>query len=165
MTSAPQAKRAVTRVLVLTSTFPRWAGDTEPRFVLDLCRHLAAAAVDVRVLAPHTAGAALEEALEGVHVRRFRYFFPALQSLAYSAASLQATCQPAATVAVAVLLRGGRAVRCAGRRASGRPMSFMRTGSSRKVSSRRSRAHTEYHCSARATAATSGRFRGQSSVD
>ena len=59
------------RLLVLTSTFPRWAGDSEPRFVLDLCRHLAESA-DVRVLAPHTPGAALDEVLEGERVRRFR---------------------------------------------------------------------------------------------
>lgn len=71
------------RILVLTSTFPRWAGDSEPRFVLDLCRHLAESA-DVRVLAPHTRGAAFEEVLEGVTVRRFRYFFTPWQSLAYS---------------------------------------------------------------------------------
>ena len=25
------------KLLVTASTFPRWAGDTEPRFVLDLC--------------------------------------------------------------------------------------------------------------------------------
>jgi glycosyltransferase involved in cell wall biosynthesis len=71
------------RLLVLTSTFPRWAGDSEPRFVLDLCRHLAESA-DVRVLAPHTPGAALDEVLEGVRVRRFRYFFTRCQSLAYA---------------------------------------------------------------------------------
>jgi glycosyltransferase involved in cell wall biosynthesis len=71
------------RVLVLTSTFPRWSGDSEPRFVLDLCRHLAGDA-EVRVLAPHTRGAAFEEILEGVEVRRFRYFFTRYQSLAYA---------------------------------------------------------------------------------
>jgi hypothetical protein len=29
-----------TRILVLTSTFPRWEGDIELRFVFDLCRGL-----------------------------------------------------------------------------------------------------------------------------
>jgi phosphatidyl-myo-inositol dimannoside synthase len=70
------------RVLVLTSTFPRWAGDTEPRFVLDLCRRLLAVA-DVLVIAPHAPGAAREEVLEGVAVRRFRYFWPRWQAVAY----------------------------------------------------------------------------------
>lgn len=70
------------RILVLTSTFPRGGEDTEPRFVLDLCREIAKAA-DVVVIAPHTAGAAIEEDLEGVRVRRFRYFISRWQSVAY----------------------------------------------------------------------------------
>lgn len=68
------------RVLVLSSTFPRWEDDTEPRFVLDLCRHLSDYA-DVRVLAPHTYGAALDEILENIPVRRFRYFVPSWQAV------------------------------------------------------------------------------------
>lgn len=69
-------------MLVLTSTFPRWVGDTEPRFVLDLCRHLSDDA-EIQVLAPHCPGAALEETIEGVRVQRFRYFVPGLQAVAY----------------------------------------------------------------------------------
>ena len=68
------------RVLVLTSTFPRWKDDTEPRFVLDLCRYLSEYA-EVRVLAPHAPGAALDEVLEHIQVRRFRYFVPAWQAV------------------------------------------------------------------------------------
>lgn len=71
------------RILVLTSTFPRWQGDTEPRFVLDLCRHLSDSA-DLLVLAPDTPGAAMTEVLEGVEVRRFRYFLRARQGVAYA---------------------------------------------------------------------------------
>ena len=70
------------RILVLTSTFPRWQGDTEPRFVLDLCRHLSDFA-DLLVLAPYTPGAARTETLEGIEVRRFRYFPRAWQGVAY----------------------------------------------------------------------------------
>ncbi len=69
-------------MLVLTSTFPRWLGDAEPRFVLDLCRHLAADA-EIRVLAPHSPGSAQEETMEGIRVQRFHYFVPAWQSVAY----------------------------------------------------------------------------------
>jgi hypothetical protein len=39
------------RVLVLTSTFPRWQGDSEPPFVFELSRRLAER-FDVVVLAP-----------------------------------------------------------------------------------------------------------------
>ncbi len=70
------------RILVLTSTFPRWQGDTEPRFVLDLCRHLSDFA-DILVLAPHTPGAASTEVLDGVQVRRYQYFLRAWQGVAY----------------------------------------------------------------------------------
>ena len=70
------------RILVLTSTFPRWEGDIEPRFVFDLCRFLSKI-YEVHVLAPHAAGARLQETLSGISVTRFRYFIPRLQSLAY----------------------------------------------------------------------------------
>jgi glycosyltransferase involved in cell wall biosynthesis len=79
-TAAPTTKRK--RILVLTSTFPRWPKDTEPRFVLDLCRELRNHA-EILVLAPHAVNAAREEVLEGVLVRRFRYFVPRWQSVAY----------------------------------------------------------------------------------
>jgi glycosyltransferase involved in cell wall biosynthesis len=69
-------------VLVLTSTYPRWSGDTEPRFVHDLCARLAGQ-YRVVVLAPHAAGAAREEALEGVEIHRFRYAPARLERLAY----------------------------------------------------------------------------------
>ncbi|HEX7063027.1 MAG TPA: glycosyltransferase family 4 protein, partial [Woeseiaceae bacterium] len=52
------------------------------RFVLDLCRYLSDHA-DIKVLAPHTAGAEPEEVVEGVRVRRFRYFIEPWQSIAY----------------------------------------------------------------------------------
>lgn len=61
------------RLLVTASTFPRWEGDTEPRFVLDLCKKLTAY-FEVTVLAPGAPGAAREEVLEGVHVVRYHYF-------------------------------------------------------------------------------------------
>lgn len=55
------------------STFPRWEGDTEPRFVLDLAKSLLPY-FDVTVLAPDCPGAAKRETLEGVHVIRYGYF-------------------------------------------------------------------------------------------
>lgn len=77
------------RILVLTSTFPRWAGDREPPFVFELSRRLAAAH-DVLVIAPHCPGAATEERLAGnVTVRRFRYAPEPLESLAYDGGILE----------------------------------------------------------------------------
>ncbi|MGB0713545.1 MAG: glycosyltransferase, partial [Gammaproteobacteria bacterium] len=76
------------KVLVLASTFPRWNGDRQPRFVLDLCKGLADR-FDILVLAPHAPGAALAETLEGIPVRRFRYWIPRWQSLAYGGGMLE----------------------------------------------------------------------------
>ena len=45
-----------TRLLVVTSTFPRWVGDHEPPFVYELCRRLGDTHA-VTVLAPHAPGA------------------------------------------------------------------------------------------------------------
>lgn len=61
------------KLLVTASTFPRWEGDTEPRFVLDLCAHMANA-FDVTVLVPAAPGAKIREKLEGVEVIRYHYF-------------------------------------------------------------------------------------------
>lgn len=60
------------RLLVLTSTLPRWEGDTEPRFVLDLARAMSDRFEPV-ILAPMAQGAAARETLEGVRVERYCY--------------------------------------------------------------------------------------------
>lgn len=67
---------------MLTSTFPRWAGDSEPPFVFELCRRLGAD-FDVWVLAPHAPCAETRETLSGLTVVRFRYFFEWGETLAY----------------------------------------------------------------------------------
>jgi glycosyltransferase involved in cell wall biosynthesis len=72
------ARRA--KLLVLTSTYPRWAGDHEPGFVHELSRRLARD-LDVIVIAPHAPGAAKREMLDGVDVRRYRYAPDALEAL------------------------------------------------------------------------------------
>jgi glycosyltransferase involved in cell wall biosynthesis len=60
------------RLLVLASTYPRWANDSEPGFVHELARRLVAD-FEVVVLCPHAPGAARREQLDGVDVRRYRY--------------------------------------------------------------------------------------------
>jgi glycosyltransferase involved in cell wall biosynthesis len=71
------------KVLQLTSSFPRRAGDISGIFILDIAATIAAEGVDVTVLAPHDAGAALREDLAGVHVERFRYAPDRLERLAH----------------------------------------------------------------------------------
>lgn len=60
-------------MLVTASTFPRWEGDTEPRFILDLCSHMTDE-FDVTVLVPAASGAKARECMEGVNVIRYHYF-------------------------------------------------------------------------------------------
>lgn len=70
------------RIVVLTSTFPRWEGDREPPFVFELSKRLAER-FHVTVLAPHAPAARLHEQMAQIEVRRFRYFFTRWQRLAY----------------------------------------------------------------------------------
>ncbi|MBK1649797.1 glycosyltransferase [Rhabdochromatium marinum] len=67
------------RILCVTSTFPRWSGDSTAPFVLHLAQDLQALGWQVDVLAPHAPGAATTEVLDGVSVERFRYLWPASQ--------------------------------------------------------------------------------------
>ena len=71
------------RILVVTSTFPRWPGDTEPAFVFELCRRLHMQGADVDVLAPHAADTRSIEQMDGINVYRYRYGPERLELLAY----------------------------------------------------------------------------------
>ncbi|MGH8501853.1 MAG: glycosyltransferase [Gammaproteobacteria bacterium] len=74
-------------LLVLSSTFPRWNDDTEPRFVFDLCQRLKSRC-NIHVLAPHASGARTFEELHGLKITRFRYAPARLESLAYTGGML-----------------------------------------------------------------------------
>lgn len=75
------------RVLVITSTFPRYPGDAQPTFILDLVRHLPDA--EVTVLAPAAPEAMLKEASGRLSIRRFRYApFRSWERLAYGGGML-----------------------------------------------------------------------------
>jgi glycosyltransferase involved in cell wall biosynthesis len=77
------------RLLVATSTFPRWEGDTVPPFVHRLSQGLAAKGHDVHVLAPHAMGARSTEEFDGLTVHRFRYGPSKLESLCYQGGILE----------------------------------------------------------------------------
>ena len=61
------------RLLVTGSTFPRWEGDTEPRFILDYASAMTEY-YNVVALVPMAPGAKTEEVMNGVKVKRFHYF-------------------------------------------------------------------------------------------
>ena len=83
MVSDMASKREVRKnLLVLTSTFPRWDGDSEPRFIYDLCSRLSSH-FNVIVLAPHAEGAMQEELMGHIKIYRYRYAPDIWEKLAY----------------------------------------------------------------------------------
>lgn len=68
------------KLLILTSTYPRWAGDPEPGFVHELATRLVST-FSVHVLGPHAQGAKIAETRDGVHIRRYRYAPSKLETL------------------------------------------------------------------------------------
>lgn len=60
------------KLLVLSSTYPRYKDDPEPQFVHELSRRLASG-FDVHVLCPHSSSAASFEKLDEVNVYRYKY--------------------------------------------------------------------------------------------
>lgn len=76
------------RILMLTSTLPRFPGDMQANFVGEQAAAWVAARPDDRILilAPHDRGAKLHEQHGNITVERFRYMLPeAAQKLAYPA--------------------------------------------------------------------------------
>lgn len=72
------------KILVLTTTFPRWKGDSTPAFVYELSKRLKDENTDIVVLAPHHEGARKFEIMDGIKIYRFPYFYPyKYQKLAY----------------------------------------------------------------------------------
>lgn len=72
------------KVLVLTTTFPRWKDDSTPAFIYELSRRMKNEYIDIIVLAPHYDGAKKFEIIDNMKVYRFPYFYPyKYQMLAY----------------------------------------------------------------------------------
>jgi glycosyltransferase involved in cell wall biosynthesis len=77
------------RILLVTSSYPRWPGDATTPFVHHLAQDLRALGWDLSVLAPHAPGALRDEVLDGVPVRRFRYLWPeSLETICYDGGAL-----------------------------------------------------------------------------
>lgn len=60
----------------MASNFPRWRGDSTTPFVFHLAQDLQELGWKITVLAPHAPGAATEETMDGVDIKRFRYLWP-----------------------------------------------------------------------------------------
>lgn len=80
---------ASNRILCVTSSLPRWTGDSTTPFVLHLAQDLQALGWEVDILAPHAPGAATAETLGTVRVERFRYLWPErLETVCYQGGAL-----------------------------------------------------------------------------
>lgn len=74
------------KLLVTASTFPRWQGDSEPRFILDLCEAMVDY-FDITVLVPWVIGSKEYEDIMGIQVIRYHYFpIHSLETLCYPGA-------------------------------------------------------------------------------
>jgi len=71
----------------MTSTFPRYQGDTDPPFVYELCTHIASH-YSVTILAPHARGLHRRENFNSLPIYRFKYFFQFGEMLAYDGGML-----------------------------------------------------------------------------
>jgi glycosyltransferase involved in cell wall biosynthesis len=72
------------RVLIITSSFPRWEEDFAGIFILQMVKALKARGLDVEVISPGAFGVPKDEVLKDIPVHRFTYTFPPrLQKLAY----------------------------------------------------------------------------------
>lgn len=77
------------RVLMVTSSFPRWPGDGTTPFVSHLAQDLLAQGWNIDVLAPHAKGAAKMETIDDLTIRRFQYLWPAsAQTVCYQGGAL-----------------------------------------------------------------------------
>jgi len=71
------------KILILSSGYPRWKGDTNHTYLHKLSKHLIKKGMEVHVLAPHAYMLKKEEYMDGVYVHRFQYFISKYQNLAY----------------------------------------------------------------------------------
>jgi glycosyltransferase involved in cell wall biosynthesis len=64
------------KVCIVTTSFPRWAGDSRGTFIFEAARALRDQGLAVCVIAMHSPGAKTREWLEGIEVNRPRYLWP-----------------------------------------------------------------------------------------
>ncbi len=64
------------KILVLTSSFPRYKNDWWAQFILNIYRSLDLNKFDITVIAPHGLNAKKNEKIDDIKVRRFTYFYP-----------------------------------------------------------------------------------------
>jgi len=78
------------KVCILTSSFPRFAGDSAGIFIYHLASAMVKKEVEVEIICPHESGCPFFEDWEGIKINRFPYFYPLrYQNLAYGSGILE----------------------------------------------------------------------------
>ena len=96
------------RILHVTHNFPRWPGDRAGAFVARIAALAAARGADVRALAPHAAGATVDDVVGGVPVTRFRYAPDGLERIGYQGDVRRSLAAPVATLTLPIYLTAFR---------------------------------------------------------
>ncbi len=76
------------RLLILTSSFPRWQGDFAGCFVGEFAQALTPY-FDITILAPPSPGVATKECINGIRIYRFNYLWPTQAQVFDAAVDLQ----------------------------------------------------------------------------
>ena len=78
------------KVCILTSSFPRFSGDSAGNFIYHLASALVKKEVEIEIICPHESGYPFFEDWEGIKINRFPYFYPLrYQNLAYGSGILK----------------------------------------------------------------------------
>lgn len=80
-------KKTKPKLIIVTSTFPRWKNDTDPPFVYELSKRLIDT-FDIVIHTPHYPGAKRREMMDGMIIHRFCYFLGPYEKLAGSTGML-----------------------------------------------------------------------------
>lgn len=75
----------MSRILVITSSFPRYRGDLSGSFLFELFKRLTSLGHMVHVVAPHQYRLKKRDLMDSISIHRFTYMYPGfLQTLAYN---------------------------------------------------------------------------------
>ena len=66
----------ILKVCILTTSFPRFKGDSAGTFIYSLVSLLSQKGIHIEVIAPHDPGTHFFEDWQDIHINRFPYFFP-----------------------------------------------------------------------------------------
>ena len=69
------------KVLVLTSSFPRFKNDWWQQAILSIYSHMDKKKYEITVIAPSGPGAKASEKIDGIDIKRFSYFYPSTLQL------------------------------------------------------------------------------------